>query len=221
MIPTAITTDRISKGMSNHERELKPIDEEPDKPEEFRVGVRLRVFNWSLDRAIKAKGWNRREAAAACGVALQTLFHWLSFKSYPREAKALEVAVVLGVSDEILFPAEIRGFRITKQPEPVSFGREEALAFGMLSQEVDPERVAIQGSVTNAIDEAMQGLSERQQVVLRMRFGLDGGGARTLSELAALFGATRERIRQIEAKALRMLRHPSRSDILRDYSHDL
>ena len=203
--------------MTNHDRELKPIDEEADKPEEFRVGMKVRLFNWSLDRAIKAKGWTRREAAAACGVHWQTLSKWLGLKSYPREAKALEVSLVLGVSDEILFPAEIKGFRITKQSEPVSFGREEALAFGMLAQEVDPERVTIQESLTDVIDEAMQGLNERQQFVLRMRFGLDGEGARTLTELATILGATRERIRQIEAKALRLLRHPSRIKILRDY----
>ena len=205
---TAATTARISDAI--------PIDEGVNMPDEFRVGVKVRLFNWSLDRAIKAQGWTRKEAAAVCGVALHTLFDWLSFKAYPREAKALEVAVVLGVSDEILFPTEIRGFRITKQPEPVSFGREEALALGVLS-EVNPERVALQGSLQDAIDEAMQGLSERQQVVLRMRFGLDGEKARTLAELGRIFGVGRERIRQIEAKALRMLRHPSRSDILRDY----
>tara|TARA_Y100000034_G_scaffold86965_1_gene104255 strand:+ start:132 stop:755 length:624 start_codon:yes stop_codon:yes gene_type:complete len=207
--------------MSNYGGELAPVDEGVDTPDEFRVGMQVRVFNWSLDRAIRAKGWSRREAAAACGVHWSTLAKWLAFKSYPQFAKALEVSIVLGVSDEIIFPAEIERLRITKQPEPVSFGREEALAFGMLTQEVDPERVAVQASLQESVQEAMQGLSERQQVVLRMRFGLDGEGSRTLSELAALFGATRERIRQIEAKALRMLRHPSRSDLLRDYSHDL
>ena len=201
--------------MPNHA--IEPIDEEPDKPDEFRIGVTFRVFNWSLDRAIRAKGWNRREAAAACGVHWQTLSKWLGFQSYPREAKALEVAVVLGVSDEILFPAEIRGFRITKQSEPISFGREEALAFGMLSQEIDPERVAIQGSLTDAIKEAMQGLREREKLVLKLRFGLEGEEALTLTDVAAVVGVTRERIRQIEAKALRLLRHPSRSSLLRDY----
>jgi len=201
--------------MPNHA--IEPIDEEPDKPDEFRIGVTFRVFNWSLDRAIRAKGWNRREAAAACGVHWQTLSKWLGFQSYPREAKALEVAVVLGVSDEILFPAEIKGFRITKQPEPVSFGKEEALAFGMLSQEIDPERVAIQGSLTDAIKEAMQGLREREKLVLKLRFGLEGEEALTLTDVAAVVGVTRERIRQIEAKALRLLRHPSRSSLLRDY----
>ena len=189
-----------------------------EAPEEFRVGMKVRVFNWSLDRAIRAKGWKRLEAAKACGVHYATLNHWLGFKSYPKEAKALEVAVVLGVSDEILFPEEIKGFRITKQIEPVSFGKEEALALGLCSQEADPEQIAIQDSLQGAIAEAMQGLREREKLVLRLRFGLDGEESLTLEAIGAVLGVHRERIRQIEAKALRRLRHPSRSIPLRSYA---
>jgi RNA polymerase sigma factor (sigma-70 family) len=207
--------------MSNPGTKLKRIGAEVDGPEEFRVGVAFRVFNWSLDRAIKAKGWKRTEAAKACGVSLQTLNHWLAFKSYPREANALVVSLALGVSDEILFPEEIKKVKITKQSEPVSFGREEALAFGMLSQEVDPERVAIHGSLTDAIEEAMQGLREREKLVLKLRFGLEGDEALTLAGAGAVLGVTPERIRQIEHVALRKLRHPSRIDLLLDYSHEL
>ena len=60
-------------------------------------------------------------------------------------------------------------------------------------------------------------LTEREQKVLRLRFGLDDGRARTLEEVGKEFNVTRERIRQIEAKALRKLRHPSRSRKLKDY----
>ncbi|MFR5071207.1 MAG: sigma-70 family RNA polymerase sigma factor [Bianqueaceae bacterium] len=60
-------------------------------------------------------------------------------------------------------------------------------------------------------------LTEREQKVLRLRFGLDDGRARTLEEVGKEFNVTRERIRQIEAKALRKLRHPSRSKKLKDY----
>ncbi len=63
----------------------------------------------------------------------------------------------------------------------------------------------------------METLSEREAKVLRLRFGLDDGRARTLEEVGKEFDVTRERIRQIEAKALRKLRHPSRSKKLKDF----
>ena len=65
------------------------------------------------------------------------------------------------------------------------------------------------------IEEVLGTLNEREQRVLRLRFGLDDGKARTLEEVGREFGVTRERIRQIEAKALRKLRHPQRSKNLK------
>jgi RNA polymerase sigma factor (sigma-70 family) len=192
-----------------------------EAPDEFRVGVKVRVFNWSFDRAIRAKGWKRTEAATACKVSLQTIYQWLAFKSYPKEKKRMDVSIVLGVPEEIIFPETIEGFRITKQPEPVSFGREEALAFGMLSPEVDPEQIAIQASSQESLQGAMQGLREREKLVLKLRFGLEGEEALTLAGAGAVLGVTPERIRQIEAKALRMLRRPSRRILLDNYLKEL
>ena len=63
----------------------------------------------------------------------------------------------------------------------------------------------------------MDTLTPREAMVLKLRFGLEDGKARTLEEVGKQFDVTRERIRQIEAKALRKLRHPSRSKKLRDY----
>ena len=67
------------------------------------------------------------------------------------------------------------------------------------------------------LNEVLDTLSEREARVLRLRFGLDDGRNRTLEEVGREFKVTRERIRQIEAKALRKLRHPSRSKKLKDF----
>ncbi len=67
------------------------------------------------------------------------------------------------------------------------------------------------------VEEVLESLSDRERRVLQLRFGLEDGRSRTLEEVGRDFGVTRERIRQIEAKALRKLRHPSRSRKLRDF----
>ena len=67
------------------------------------------------------------------------------------------------------------------------------------------------------LEEGLETLTDREKNVLRLRFGLEDGRSRTLEEVGQSFGVTRERIRQIEAKALRKLRHPSRSKVLRDF----
>lgn len=77
-----------------------------------------------------------------------------------------------------------------------------------------------QNNLREKIDEVLTDLSDQEQQVLRMRFGLDDDTPKTLEEIGKVFGVTRERIRQIEAKALRKLRHPSRSRKLKDYLND-
>ena len=85
------------------------------------------------------------------------------------------------------------------------------------SEAETPASSVTQELLREDIIEVMAGLSPRERDVLRLRFGLDDGRQRTLEEVGQLFGVTRERIRQIEAKALRKLRHPNRSRRLREY----
>jgi RNA polymerase primary sigma factor len=80
-----------------------------------------------------------------------------------------------------------------------------------------PPDAASRQLLKEQIDEVLSTLTPREQRVLRLRFGLEDGRSRTLEEVGREFNVTRERIRQIEAKALRKLRHPSRSRRLKDY----
>lgn len=85
---------------------------------------------------------------------------------------------------------------------------------------MSPEEYATNELLKDEISEVLLTLTEREEKVIRLRFGLEDGKSRTLEEVGQMFGVTRERIRQIEAKALRKLRHPSRSRKLRDYMTD-
>ena len=108
--------------------------------------------------------------------------------------------------------------------DPVSLetpiGEEDDSHLGDFIQDDDspaPQDVAAYTLLREQLEEVMNTLTPREAKVLRLRFGLDDGKARTLEEVGKEFDVTRERIRQIEAKALRKLRHPSRSKKLKDY----
>ncbi len=108
--------------------------------------------------------------------------------------------------------------------EPVSLetpiGEEEDSHLGDFIEDEDapaPVEAASFLLLREQIESVLDTLNDREQKVLRLRFGLDDGRARTLEEVGREFGVTRERIRQIEAKALRKLRHPQRSKKLKDY----
>ena len=85
---------------------------------------------------------------------------------------------------------------------------------------LSPVEFATNEMLKDEISEVLLTLTEREEKVIRLRFGLEDGKPRTLEEVGQMFGVTRERIRQIEAKALRKLRHPSRSRKLRDYMEE-
>jgi RNA polymerase primary sigma factor len=108
--------------------------------------------------------------------------------------------------------------------EPVSLetpvGEEDDSSLGDFVEDpsaIAPATAAARALLTEAIEEALEELNDRERAVVRLRFGLDDGQVRTLEEVGKEFGVTRERIRQIESKTLAKLRHPTRSQRLRDY----
>ncbi|MEG6521267.1 RNA polymerase sigma factor RpoD [Desulfotomaculum sp. 1211_IL3151] len=130
--------------------------------------------------------------------------------------------------EEIAKEMDISGDKVREimkiAQEPVSLetpiGEEEDSHLGDFIEDADARAPAEEASFTllrEQLDEVLKTLTDREQKVLRLRFGLDDGRARTLEEVGQKFGVTRERIRQIEAKTLRKLRHPSRSKKLKDY----
>ncbi len=128
------------------------------------------------------------------------------------------------IAKEMNIPVERVREIIKISQEPVSLetpiGEEEDSHLGDFIQDDNvpvPADAAAFSLLQDQLQEVLNTLTPREQKVLRLRFGLDDGRARTLEEVGKEFNVTRERIRQIEAKALRKLRHPSRSRKLKDY----
>jgi RNA polymerase primary sigma factor len=146
------------------------------------------------------------------------------FQELGREATDEEIATELTKVTETEVTAErVREMRKVSQ-EPVSLetpiGEEEDSHLGDFIEDKSakkPDEAANSQLLSEQIVATLESLSAREQRVLKLRFGLEDGRQRTLEEVGAEFNVTRERIRQIEAKALRKLRHPSRSRKLRDY----
>ena len=135
-----------------------------------------------------------------------------------REPEIEELAAETDMS-----PEKVRNImRISQHPVSLEkpIGEEEDSHLGDFIPDDDipsPEQQASFSLLKEQLNEVLGTLTKREEKVLRLRFGLDDGRPRTLEEVGKEFGVTRERIRQIEAKALRKLRHPSRSKKLKDY----
>ncbi|MBQ9011803.1 MAG: RNA polymerase sigma factor RpoD [Bacilli bacterium] len=135
-----------------------------------------------------------------------------------REPTEEELSKKMGTSVEKI--REI--YKISQEPVSLEtpIGEEEDSHLGDFIPDetnMSPEAFAENELLKDEIAEVLLTLTEREEKVIRLRFGLEDGRPRTLEEVGQLFGVTRERIRQIEAKALRKLRHPSRSRKLKDY----
>lgn len=138
-----------------------------------------------------------------------------------REPTDEELAKKMGMS-----PDKVREV-IKIAQDPVSLetpiGEEEDSHLGDFvpdESNMSPEDFTIHEMLKEEIGDVLLTLTEREEQVLRLRFGLDDGFPKTLEEVGQMFGVTRERIRQIEAKALRKLRHPSRSRKLKDFLNE-
>ena len=135
-----------------------------------------------------------------------------------REPTPEEIAKEMEISVEKVMEIQ----KIAQDPVSLEtpIGEEDDSHLGDFIQDEDspaPQDSAAHTLLREQLEEVMDTLTPREAMVLKLRFGLEDGKARTLEEVGKQFDVTRERIRQIEAKALRKLRHPSRSKKLRDY----
>ena len=138
-----------------------------------------------------------------------------------REPTDEEIAKKLGISIEKV--REV--YKISQDPVSLEtpIGEEDDSHLGDFIKDertMGPEEFATIEMLKEELQGVLGTLTDREEKVLRLRFGLDDGQCRTLEEVGQIFGVTRERIRQIEAKALRKLRHPSRSRKLKDFLTD-
>ena len=137
---------------------------------------------------------------------------------FNREPSEEELAAKMGISVDKI--REI--YKISQEPVSLEtpIGEEDDSHLGDFvpdERNMSPEDYATNEMLKDEIGEVLLTLTEREEKVIKLRFGLEDGKSRTLEEVGQMFGVTRERIRQIEAKALRKLRHPSRSRKLKDY----
>lgn len=134
-----------------------------------------------------------------------------------REPTPEEVAKIMEIE-----PDKVREIiKVSQEPTsleaPVGEEKDSTLGDFIPDEEIRPEDQASAELLKSHLSEVLDTINDREKKVLKLRFGLDDGRQRTLEEVGREFGVTRERIRQIEAKALRKLRHPTRSKKLKDY----
>lgn len=187
----------------------------------FELGVKTSIFNNEMRKRRVERKLSQKGLAEKAGTDKAVISGIECFKRYPKYEVLEDIAAILDASIEILFPEWLREqkLRVSHHVQVLNVERIELN---------DPEILRIRSDTTleknadldllkNKLVEIMQTLSDREIKVLTMRFGLDGGVAKSLEEAAQEFEVTRERLRQIEIRALYKLRHHKESGILKEF----
>jgi RNA polymerase sigma factor (sigma-70 family) len=188
----------------------------------FRVGAKIRYFHGSLREKRLERGLTQKQIAKELGIGHVTYSHIETLRHFPTEYHMEKLCKYFGMTKEELFPEWAKVVFVEDRKEVV---KEIEIDKVMLnSPEVlrlmapdSPEDDFEKENLKQVLMGTLETLNAREKKVLELRFGLKDGKTRMLEEVARDFGVTRERIRQIEDKALRKLRHPSRSKNLKDF----
>lgn len=192
--------------------------------------VRLRFipYNARLIDARKSRGLRQSDLAIMCGISTAYMGHIETLRVIPSSDTRQEICSALQLEEDYLFPdalmaavkeglfehrlAELEGKQIIRLTET----RQSRMLPPHITDE-EMVHLAEQSILKDKVKQILHKLTPRERAVIEARFGLGEGGAKTLDEVASMFGVTRERVRQIEVKALRKLRHPSISQSLKDF----
>lgn len=184
---------------------------------EYLVSLRLLTYNLRFVHSRKEKGLTQSQLALVTGLSVHKISQIALLKQVPTEEQAQELADALGVDPEWLFPPELVTLKDVRREALLTGDQVRKLQWIRPLSLPDPD-LSLRG---HELEEALQGvlatMRPQERRVIQLRFGLDNGRSRTLEEVGKEFGVTRERIRQIEAKAMRILRRRSWSKKLQDY----
>lgn len=202
-------------------------------PEDL-LGFRGGFFNRSMREARLVKGLTQMELAMLVKDRLphfndQAISAFETLREFPKPEVQEAISDILGRPVSELFPPWLQEMRQDRAIREVPLTVLSQLAkpdvkalqaFNRAADEFDVEEAAIWQTLSPKVKAVLEGLTQRERRVLELRFGLDGHGTHTLKEIAHEFNLHQERIRQIEARALRKLRHPSRSRKLNGFLRD-
>ena len=195
------------------------------------VRLRLIPYNAHLVDTRKKKGWTQKDLSMLTGINLVKIGQIETMRAIPTPEIKSEISDALKKPIDYLFPPELMdsvkeglfGRRLVELEDHHVLKQSPEVIRGLLpapAPQDDPFYTANLYYLRKQVQAALDTLPPREKRVLVLRFGREGGGSRTYEEVGKTFNVTRERIRQIEYKALKTLRYSSRSRGLKDYAFD-
>jgi len=198
------------------------------EPKDYRIEIKVK--NNRLLTKMEAAGYlSVAKFAEALGMNRHTIDRIVQMKSAALDEEgyyrpqALQIAEFLNCTPQDIYPpAQMRGTMKENKAQITANANEvDSLTSSLRTLAFSPERKMILNEANQALKAAMMTLTPKEQRILDLRYGLTYGEEKTLDEVGAMFGVSRERIRQQEMKALRKMRHPGRSKELRENLDEL